>query len=197
MNHLIKHIIINSSLILVLIQAACNQVDTMGVTIQKGKIVSGFVPLPDASIDMHAMEKHLNAFPERWRLAFDFMANSDLNSLALGRIDLSKDVYATISEYQTKSIEETKFESHRKYIDLQYLVLGEENIGLTANDGSLEATPYSEERDISFYTFNGGDLLKATPDSYFIFFPSNLHRPCIDPGVKKFVRKIVVKIKYE
>ncbi len=168
------------------------------ITLQNNKIVSNFVPEPDASIDVSEFKQHLAKYPERWNVALDFLAKNDLKSLSLGRTDLNDDVYITVSEYTTKNIEDADYESHKKYIDLQYIVSGEELIGLTRNQQMLKViSPYAEEKDIEFYEYNGGDLLSATPDRYFIFFPKDIHRPCIKMKENSIVKKVVVKIKYQ
>ena len=168
------------------------------ITVQNNKIVSNFVPEPDASIDVAEFKQHLAKFPARWNAAFDFLVKNDLKSLPTGRTDLNGDVYVTVSEYTTKNIEDADYESHKKYIDLQYIVSGEELIGLTQNQEGLKViSPYVEEKDIEFYEYNGGDLLSATPDRYFIFFPKDVHRPCIKTKENCKVKKVVVKIRYQ
>ena len=102
-----------------------------------------------------------------------------------------------MSEYETKNPEDALFESHKKYIDLQYVILGEELIGLT-NDQSIEVSqPYSEEKDIMFYNFDGGKMLQASTGNYFIFFPEDIHRPSIKTSKKSKVKKLVMKIKVD
>ncbi|MEO5582740.1 MAG: YhcH/YjgK/YiaL family protein [Saprospiraceae bacterium] len=166
------------------------------VTISKWAIQSTFSAKPDKSINLIQAAKHFNEYPERWNTAFKFLTESDLKQLPLGRIDLSDDVYAIVSEYETKNPEDGNFESHRKYIDVQYIVSGKEMIGLT-NDTNLNVvSPYNEEKDIAFYNYDGGKLLTALPDKYFIFFPDDRHRPCLKIDEKSMVRKIVVKIRY-
>lgn len=168
------------------------------ITIQNNRIVSNFVPEPDTSIDVAVFKQHLAKYPERWNVAFDFLAKNDLKSLVPGRMDLNEDVYVAVSEYTTKNIEDADYESHKKYIDLQYIVSGEEVIGLTRNKEVLEVkSPYVEEKDIEFYEYSGGDLLAATPDRYFIFFPEDVHKPCIKMNENSEVKKVVVKIKYQ
>jgi YhcH/YjgK/YiaL family protein len=37
----------------------------------------------------------------------------------------------------------------------------------------------------------------ATPDKFFIFFPSDIHRPSVKVGENKIVRKVVVKVRID
>jgi YhcH/YjgK/YiaL family protein len=141
------------------------------ITVTENNIQSTFCAKPDASINFKMVYKHFKQFPERWNSTFRFLIENDLSKLPLGRIDLNEDVYVTVSEYTTKNPENALYESHKKYIDLQYIVSGNEYIGLTNNTTIPVTSPYNEQKDIAFYTFNGGELLLATPTVYFIFFP--------------------------
>lgn len=167
------------------------------VKIENKKIISEFSAQPDASINMETATVHFSQYPERWNTAFKYLIESDLATLPTGRQDLSDDVFAIVSDYETKSLEEARFESHKQYIDLQYVVSGEEVIGLT-NDTTIRVeTPYSEADDIMFYDFDGGQSLPALPSNYFIFFPDDKHKPGMSPQAgRKQVRKIVIKVKY-
>ncbi|NDP20411.1 MAG: DUF386 domain-containing protein [Paludibacter sp.] len=165
------------------------------ITIENNKIISSFSAHPDASVDMAAFEKHYGEFPERWETAFEYLVNNDLKALPLGRKDINETVYVTVSEYTTKDIEDADYEAHKKYIDLQYIITGEELMGLTREYAALKViSPYVEEKDIEFYDYNGGGLLTATPDNYFIFFSGDVHKPCIKRTNNSIVRKIVIKI---
>ena len=64
--------------------------------------------------------------------AFEYLARTDLSALPLGRTDIEgDDVYVMISEAETRSPEQVKFEAHRRYIDIQLVVRGQEAIGVT------------------------------------------------------------------
>jgi YhcH/YjgK/YiaL family protein len=165
------------------------------ITITKNNIISPFGVQPDVSVDLKKVAAHYKKFPARWEAAFRFLSGHNLLELPVGRTDLSDDVYVTVSEYTTKKQEDAAFESHKKYIDLQYIISGVENIGLTHDTSIPVKIPYNEDKDIAFYNFNGGILLQATPAVFFIFFPDDLHRPCIKAGEPALVKKIVIKIK--
>jgi len=153
---------------------------------------------PDSSLDDMALEMHYNRYPERWNAAFKFLAEQDLSQLEVGRYEIDgDDVYINIDEYETRNYDQTRYESHRKYADIQYLVEGEEQIGVLSRENLSVTVPYDIDRDIEFLE-NAGEkeqLRTANPSRFLIFFPENAHRPCIRLGNNSKVRKAVVKIK--
>jgi beta-galactosidase beta subunit len=62
---------------------------------------------------------HDEAFMIRLQAAFAFIRENNLHALPLGRYDLEDGVFAIVQEYFTK--EESFYEAHKKYIDLQYM----------------------------------------------------------------------------
>ena len=50
-------------------------------------------------------------------------------------------------------------------------------------------TPYDPAKDIEFMTVNESNSYKATPERFFIFFPSDIHRPSVKIGENSQVRK--------
>lgn len=165
------------------------------VEVNNHTIESDFSALPDASINFKRVAQHYKIYPERWNAAFKFLIETNLKELALGRIDLNKDVYVAVSEYKTKDLVDTRFESHKKYIDLQYVVSGEEYIQLKRDTCLLSIKPYNDVSDIEFFQFEGGKNMLANPNMFYIFFPEDYHRPGIRVSNNITVKKIVIKIK--
>ena len=164
----------------------------------KKEWLAGWEAVPDASINKRkfAIEYHRN--PRHWNQAFTFLKEADLQSLPVGKQELEGDhLFVAVSEYNSKKKGETKYESHKKYIDIQYVISGKELIGLTTPDLVEVSEPYNEENDITFYNFEGGDYLQADPAKFFIFFPEDVHRPSIQDGESVPVKKAVVKILME
>lgn len=152
---------------------------------------------PSSSINKERLEAHYASHPERWDLVFDFLAKG-VDTLALGRIDLSDDVFCTVATYNTKTQEELKYESHKKYIDLQYLISGREYMGLVFDRSILKVVePYTDEKDYELYAPAYGDLHLADSSKFFIFFPEDNHMPCIQVGEPQEVKKLVFKIKID
>lgn len=151
----------------------------------------------DSSIDVAEFKKQYEKNPDRWNMAFKFLHENDLKALAPGRYELDgKNLYVNIDEYETKAYESTKYESHRQYADIQYMVYGVENISIRAQDSVAPLIPYNVDRDIEFYTSDEDSFHQADSSRFFVFFPDDAHRPCVrlkNSGEK--VRKAVVKVK--
>ena len=159
----------------------------------------GWTIAPDASINKREFAVAYFKNKERWEKAFKFLKNSDLMKLEPKRYDIDGDnLYATISEYNTKNEETTKFEAHRKYIDIQYIIKGKEIMNLTPRALVKDVvTPYDSAKDIEFMNVEKMVNHTATPAIFFIFFPTDAHRPGIKDGVNAPVRKIVIKVKVD
>lgn len=131
-----------------------------------------------------------------WDKAFAFLKEHDLNNIAKGKYVIDADnVTASVTIDSSKDLEKTKWESHRRFVDLQYVIDGEELIGLYPVNKATLVKEYDEKKDVANYTAEG-KLYSAKPGTFFLFFPSDAHRPNITPGGNKPVKKIVIKIKY-
>ena len=162
---------------------------------QKKEYLNGLSATPHTSIDktQFATQYHLNK--DLWDKAFVYLKETNLQTLNNGRhvID-GNNVYAIVTEAPSKDYDKTAFESHRKYIDLQYVITGEENMAKAPLGSVTIDRPYNENADISYYT-GEGQLYTVPQNNFMLFFPSDAHRPNITPGGNKVVKKIVVKIK--
>ena len=102
-------------------------------------------------------------------------------------------VYASVQTYETK--EDAKYESHRKYIDIQYMITGEEKIGVTDLSNCKSCIEYDSERDLEFYDIDCEDEYIALDKGQFlILFPHDAHKPSISKNKKNTVKKVVVKV---
>ncbi len=164
---------------------------------EKGEWLNGWTAKPDGSINRKAFAVSYFKHRERWDKAFAFMKENDLTKLELRRYDIDGDnAYALVSEYLTKNEEDARYEAHRNYIDVQYVVSGSEFIGITPiamKKEILEA--YDPAKDIEFLTVTQGVNFKAIPDRFFIFFAEDIHRPGQKEAENLPVRKVVLKIK--
>jgi YhcH/YjgK/YiaL family protein len=98
-------------------------------------------------------------------------------------------------EYETLPEERCIFETHRKYVDLQYTISGGETIAWR-NASELEPNgPFDEVRDLQFYHRVESPSRVHMPAGYFaIFYPSDAHLPKISDGLHASVFKVVIKV---
>jgi len=164
---------------------------------KKKEYLNGLAATPVADgIDKVQFAKQYTANKALWDKAFAYLKNTNLQTLANGRVAIDGDnVYAIVSEAPTKDYDKTAFESHQNYIDLQYVITGEENMGKAPLASVKIDKPYNERNDISYYT-GEGKIYTVPQNSFLIFFPSDAHRPSITPGGNKVVKKVVIKIRY-
>ncbi len=135
--------------------------------------------------------EHLNP---RFKAAFDFLLRPDTASAAPGRTELDgKNLFALIQTYETKPIQEGKLEAHRKYIDIQVLLEGQEFIGYAPLGGQPVAKPFDAEKDIGFYDGEAWFTL-LRKGMFAIFFPQDAHLPGRYTDKPQSVKKIVLKI---
>ena len=139
------------------------------------------------------------AYPQVIKEALLYLKETDILSLAPGRYDICGDlVYALVQDIETCSKKTKKPEVHREYIDIQYVVTGEECIGYCSLDNSLLPVISKPDNDIYFFTDNLAleNFVNLRAGDFCIFFPYDIHRPgCISKASGK-VRKVVVKLKY-
>lgn len=135
---------------------------------------------------------------DKFRAAFEFLRNNDLESLPLGNTPIcGEEVYANVQEYTTLSNEQAPFESHRNYFDLQYVVSGKELFGYTPVDKCVANVLYDAERDLVFYSEpkEYGQIILES-GQFAIVSPEDAHAPrrCTSEGPCA-VRKVVIKIR--
>ena len=133
---------------------------------------------------------------ESLRKALEFAVNFD-RSQPDGRYDIDGDnIYALVMTYETKAIEDMKFEAHKRYIDVQLLLDGSEYMDVSFEKTLEVDTPYSEQNDVAL--FQQPELFSSVllkPGNFAVLYPDDIHQPGRSIGDKREVRKMVVKVK--
>jgi YhcH/YjgK/YiaL family protein len=131
--------------------------------------------------------------------AFDYLSKTDFKDVPNGKYELNgSKLFAMVMRYPTRQDCDAVWESHRKYIDVQFIVAGEERFGyVPLNEAPPVTTPYSEEKDVLFYK-PGSASLPLRAGQFAVFFPQDIHAPCLTTGEKPSdVVKVVVKVAVE
>lgn len=134
-----------------------------------------------------------------WNEAFDFLKTQDLRSLPPGKYIIdSGNVIATVWEGIPKSKDSVLWEAHKDFNDLQYIISGNVDMGITPfeDENKIVTEPYSAEEDIEHFVVQKGDkYYPADSTSYFIFSPKEIHRPAINISGNRTIKKIVIKVR--
>jgi len=97
-----------------------------------------------------------------------------------------------VEEVNGRGREGAYFEAHKKYIDVQLCVMGEEAIGVAKlEDCTMVKTPYDAQKDLIFFDDAVKQWVDLSGDRCIILFPDDAHAPLGGTGLLK---KIVVKI---
>lgn len=125
---------------------------------------------------------------------FKYLESADLTKLELGRHDIDgSNIFALVSEYETKESDQAFLEAHRKYIDIQYIVSGKEKMGYCPIEGLEAAVEYDENKDIIFFK-GQSDLITVKEGMFALFSVEDAHMPNIIASNKEVVKKVVIKI---
>lgn len=104
-------------------------------------------------------------------------------------------MYVNVHGYDTLPREQCVFESHRRYVDLQYCIRGGELIDYCRLDLLPGNRGYDAEKDFIFHEAPPHfSTLQMEPGDFGVFFPEDAHRPKVRDGRNAAVHKLVVKI---
>jgi len=111
------------------------------------------------------------------------------------RTELREGAYAMESAYVSRPRSECFFESHRRYIDVQAVIEGEEFIEVANIERLRMTTDYDSAKDlVKFADFDFASRLRLGPGDLAVFFPPDGHLPCLQISGGILVRKTVVKV---
>ena len=129
--------------------------------------------------------------------AIAYLMSNDLAKLEVGKHPIDGDkVIVLVQSYETKTATVATYETHRKYIDIQLILEGQETC-YYAPRGTLELSEaFNEEKDAGIYRnpAKGEVSLPLILGVFALFFPQDAHKPSCDLDGKHTNRKIVVKI---
>lgn len=130
---------------------------------------------------------------QRFAKAIEFLRRSDLKNLPEGKYEIDGEhIYAIVSKGPGRKKENAQLEIHMRYIDIQFVLAGTDEMGWKSRSRCKEAAgEYDQKNDVQCF--------KDEPDTWFstgfgafaIFFPEDAHMPLISPGM---LHKVVVKV---
>ncbi|MDR6552239.1 YhcH/YjgK/YiaL family protein [Paenibacillus qinlingensis] len=147
-------------------------------------------------IRYYAEERHL--YPACIQKGIDWVISSNLCEAVNGRYELDGEwMFANVQETNTQDPSSFKPESHQLYADIQFLVSGEEKIGVSRLSPQHQIVEDKlDSHDIVFYddSVKEESVLHLQAGMFAVFFPTDVHRPCCLAGESSEIKKIVVKI---
>ena len=128
------------------------------------------------------------------RRAVEYAQTHDLLALEPGRHDIDGDnLFVNVCAYDTRAFDDCRFEAHRRYIDVQMVLAGEERIDVQFI-GALDAEPFDEEADNLFLDGDAAASVVMTPGTFVACFPNDGHKPGIAVNGSVPVKKAVFKV---
>ena len=132
--------------------------------------------------------------------AIDFLQRPDIYNLVDGRVDIDGEhVFALVQRYETVITDTPRFECHRTFMDIQYIVSGEEIIGWAPAVRMVVSEAYDPEKDICFGIVPKGEITPVylQAGQVAVLYPEDGRAPKLAAGSPSAVIKIVVKIAAE
>lgn len=124
---------------------------------------------------------------------FAFLRRADLAELPDGRHEIDGErLFAMASRDQGRGREKSLLEAHRRYIDIQFVISGQDCIGwMPTADCERVASPYDLEKDVEFFFDRPATWLSVPSGAFAIFYPEDAHAPLATSGP---IHKAVIKV---
>jgi YhcH/YjgK/YiaL family protein len=130
-----------------------------------------------------------------FKKAFEYLTQTDFSKVEKGKYELDgQNLFAIVNEYDTVSPDNEQMESHKKYIDIQYIVAGAERIGHDFLKAQTPSKAYDNEKDFMLFGEKPTFFSVLQQGMFAIFFPHDLHMPNIKIDAPAYVKKVVIKV---
>ena len=134
----------------------------------------------------------------RFKKAFEYLAATDFSKVEKGKYELDgANLFAIVNEYDSVSPDNEQMESHKKYIDIQYIVSGAERIGHDFLQQQTPSKAYDDEKDFMLFAEKPSFFSVLRQGMFAVFFPHDLHMPNIMIDKASFVKKVVIKVRVD
>lgn len=132
----------------------------------------------------------------RFATALEFLRKPEIGEISCGRHAIDgEDLFVIIEKVDGRGRDAARVEFHRRYIDIQFLVSGCEQIGwISTDDCGTTLQPYDSQSDFGLYADAPVTWLTLQPGMLAIFFPEDGHAPLAGTGS---AHKAIVKVAVE
>ncbi|OOM78882.1 YhcH/YjgK/YiaL family protein [Clostridium sp. BL-8] len=139
--------------------------------------------------------KHYYKESDKMGRAFKFLQENDLQALETGKhLIEGEDIFALVQVYTTKESGLCRFESHKRYIDIQFIVSGIEKMSYLPIHKLILAEDDLIKSDKALYKNASGNDLIVNEGQFVVFYPEDGHKACIAIDDPCQVKKIVLKV---
>jgi len=131
----------------------------------------------------------------RIETALRYLQSTDCTQLPVGKIPLQgEEIYALVQDNTTKLREHGVWEAHRRYIDVQFVAAGVEEMGYANVETLTVKQPYDELKDYALFE-GSGSYVRVAAGNFTIFMPQDGHIPGSAVNEQPAaVRKVVIKV---
>ena len=136
---------------------------------------------------------NIQRFHPGFKAAFEFLRRTKLDELPAGRVEIDgKRLFAVVNRGQGRGKAGAKLEIHRRYIDVQFSITGEDVIGWKQTSTCrIPERPFDAEKDAGLFS-DQSDVWVTIPAGCFgIFYPEDAHAPM---GADGAIHKVIVKV---
>lgn len=138
---------------------------------------------------------HYTALHPLFPQVLDFIQQTDFHTLAAGvHPILGEELFVIVEKVSGRSREAAKLECHRRYIDIQLVLSGVDEMGWRAvADCRQPIDEFNTTRDIQFFEDAPSAWIATPPETFCLFFPDDAHAPLVSSGeIHKLIFKIAV-----
>ena len=143
-------------------------------------------------------------YSKNLQIAFHYLNEKGVEgllTLPIGKTLIKEDgeVYLNRSSYVGKEFKDAKIEGHEKWLDIQIVLSGKEDVGYVDKrkyDDSNITIPYNPEKDKTNYEGPLDAVVRLEGGYFVLVYPNDLHKPCIKVDDNK-IEKAVVKVKID
>ena len=146
----------------------------------------------------HGDLKNWKSIPDLkgFEAAFEFLDKKTLADVPVGKHAIVGDeVYALVQKLPSRSADTAQFESHRKYIDVHYVVSGQETSGFSPAENLKLAVPYDESKDVMLYAVpQQYTKVEVRAGHFVVYHPGQAHLPNCHLQGPHELHKVVIKV---
>lgn len=135
---------------------------------------------------------------DRLEKAIEYISLLNFSELTTGKYEIDEGFFYNVQEYEAFDENESVYESHKQYIDIQWMVEGYEKLFITDIKNLTVSVPYDADRDvINYKSSNNMSGMLLSKGSCAVLFPNDAHRAGRVNGQKCMIKKVVGKLKID